>query len=176
MAYRGGHARREEIARLLGFGSYREQERFRKESSQNAAELGRRRESLQRGGQLSGKATPKERVQRVFREPDGRFVRTNREAELASMFRATAEHDGRITTCIVTIRTDDGPAEIHLWERGGIGGVNAWRIIEALRAAGVEKPALSFIVEQLAARGAGKYLGFEPDVSDVLLVQMGAEW
>lgn len=171
MAYSEGHARREEIARLLGFTSYRQQRAFAAGGDANKAEIAERRRALQERGQVRGPATPRQRTQRVFKEPDGRFVRTNRNAELRAFFRIAAGHDGRVTSATITVRTDDGPRDVELWSKGGLRADTADVGIRLLGG-----DALDWIADQIAATGASAYLGFDPEGSDILLAQLAAEW
>lgn len=186
MAYKAG--RREEIARLLGFDSYRKQLAFQRGSDANRQAVQRRREDLERQG-LVGKGAARishrnaaavgnvESRRRVFVEPDGRFVRTNRDAELRAFFRIAARNDGTVTDATVTVNTTTrGKVDVELWSKGGMRAEYAHDAIEALRLAGVEKPALAFIVGQIMATGARSYLPADPTVGDIALVQMGAEW
>lgn len=187
MAYKAGHQRREQLARLLGFDSYRKQLAFQRESPANRELVQRRRSDLETRG-LLGKGAGRisetrarnigsaEARKRVFREPDGRFVRTGRESELRAFFRVGAGHDAHITTCTVSVRTDEGVRDVALWSKGGMSAVTAWASVEGFIAAGEPLAAKTFLVSQIVNSGASSYLPADPDAGDVVLVQMGAEW
>lgn len=187
MAYKGGHARREELARLLGFKSYRGQLAFQRESAANRELVSRRRESLEQQGRLGkGARRISERKQRevgaaesrrrVFPEPDGRFVRTNRESELRAFFRIAARRDGRVTSATVSVSTPAGPREVELWSKGGMDASTAWATIAALIESGETRAAKAFLIDQIMNTGARSYLPADPTIDDLLLAQLAAEW
>lgn len=187
MAYKGGHQRREQLARLLGFDSYRKQLAFQRESPANRELVQRRRADLEQRGELgkgarrisetrARKIGSAEARKRVFAEPDGRFVRTGRESELRAFFRIAGRHDGTITTATVSVRTSSGVRDVVLWSKGGASASWAWDSVEALIAAGEPLAAKAFLVDQIVSTGARKYLPEDPAAGDVVQVQLGAEW
>lgn len=187
MAYKGGHARREELARLLGFKSYRAQLAFQREGTAARVLVQRRRENLEQQG-LLGKGATKisarkqaevgeaESRKRVFVEPDGRFVRTNREAELRAFFRIAGAHDAQVNDATISVSTDAGPREIELWSKGGVSASWAWSNIVALIDAGEPHAAKAFLVDQIEQMGDGAYSDLGATIDTLLLAQLGAEW
>lgn len=187
MAYKGGHARREELARLLGFKSYRAQLAFQREGTANRVAVQRRREDLEQRGLLgkgAGKISARKQAEvghaearkRVFVEPDGRFVRTNREAELRAFFRIAGRHDAQVTDATVSVSTDAGPRDVELWSKGGISASWAWSNIVALIDAGEPRAAIAFLVDQIDQMGDGAYQDLGASIDTFLLAQLGAEW
>lgn len=187
VAYKAGHARREQVARLLGFPTYRKQLAFQRESPANRELVAQRRRDLEGRGML-GKGAAKisakqqsavgdvELRKRVFIEPDARFVRSNREAELRAFFRAAGRHDGRIVSAIVSLAHNGGVVDANIWAKGGVDAAWAWDHVAALIDAGELLAAKLFLVDQINAMGSGAYLSLDASVDSIVMAQMRAEW
>jgi len=129
MPYRGGHARREQLARDKGFASYRAYRRAGAERREAATRaLAQRRPAYARTGAARQAEAPAKRRGRVqiFRAPERVGVRTRREDVLRSQLRRNGHRQVKAFLVL-----SDG-STYPIFQHGG------WRADRLLRLAGAE--------------------------------------